>query len=57
MRKRVVHYKGPDWWNYPPIWDEQAKLLCQQDDTKPSISTSEIKMFPFIENIEVDEGK
>jgi len=52
MKKRVIHYKGPDWWDYPPEWDEQAKKLCQQDDIEPSISTSKMKIFNFTENIE-----
>jgi len=57
MKKKVVHYKGPDWWDHPAIWDEQNKKLCQQDDTNPSTSTSETKIFPSTENIEAKRGE
>ena len=52
MGKRKAPVYNYDWFSYPPEWDEQAKILCQQEDTKPFIKTSETTMSPSIESTE-----
>ena len=55
MKKRVTHYKGPDWFDYPSEWDEQGRILQAQwdADTKASIITSKKEtMSPSIESTE-----
>jgi len=30
MKRKPKAYLGPDWWEYPPIWDEQGKKLEEE---------------------------